>query len=90
LASWKRTLFLREGIDGQAKGWLLDVMNCIDKIGSNSFTLEALYAFENALQRIYPRNRHVRDKIRQQLQVLRHKGYLEFAGRGTYRLTPPD
>ena len=88
LAHWKKTLFLRNMIDIQAKGWLLDIMKCIDKIGENTFTLESLYAFEGALKRIYPGNRHVRDKIRQQLQVLRDKGYLTFSGRGTYRLTP--
>ena len=31
-------------------------------------------------------NRHVRDKIRQQLQVLRDLGLLEFRGDGSYRL----
>ena len=35
----------------------------------------------------YPKNWHVRDKIRQQLQVFRDKGLLEFLGSGTYRLT---
>ncbi len=29
---------------------------------------------------------HVRDKIRQQLQVLRHLGFVEFLGSGSYRL----
>ena len=33
------------------------------------------------------RNRHVRDKIRQQLQILRDMGLLEFLGGGAYRLT---
>jgi type II restriction enzyme len=36
----------------------------------------------------YPGNRHVRPKIRQQLQVLRDSGYLEFLSKGTYRLLP--
>ena len=36
------------------------------------------------LARMHPENRHVRDKIRQQLQVLRDKGFLEFVGRGEY------
>jgi transposase-like protein len=30
-------------------------------------------------------NHHIKDKIRQQLQVLRDKGYLEFINKGTYR-----
>jgi len=32
-------------------------------------------------------NAHVRDKIRQQLQVLRDLGLLEFLGSGSYRLS---
>jgi type II restriction enzyme len=32
-------------------------------------------------------NRHIKEKIRQQLQILRDKGYLEFLERGRYRLT---
>lgn len=34
-----------------------------------------------------PANRHVRDKIRQQLQVLRDLGLLEFLGAGSYKFT---
>ena len=34
---------------------------------------------------LHPDNRHVRDKIRQQLQVLRDLGLVEFLGRGRYR-----
>ena len=38
--------------------------------------------------REYPRNRHVTDKIRQQLQVLRGHGVVEFVNfRGKYRRT---
>ncbi|HEV2493712.1 MAG TPA: hypothetical protein VG204_11665 [Terriglobia bacterium] len=34
----------------------------------------------------HAQNRHVRDKIRQQLQVLRDLGFVVFLGRGQYRL----
>jgi hypothetical protein len=37
------------------------------------------------LEDLHPANRHVRDKIRQQLQVLRDLGLIEFLGRGGYR-----
>jgi type II restriction enzyme len=40
------------------------------------------------LSQIYPNNRHVRQKIRQQLQVLRDHRYLDFVSRGNYRLRP--
>jgi len=85
LAAWKRTLFLRE-VGTEARGWLIEVMQCVEAIGKQTFALEEVYAFEERLGSIYPRNRHVRPKIRQQLQVLRDHGYLEFTTRGTYRL----
>jgi hypothetical protein len=34
-----------------------------------------------------PDNKHVKEKMRQQLQVLRDNGFLEFLDRGRYRLT---
>lgn len=86
LADWKKTLFLREEKEIKAKGWLLDVMVCVDKIGHNNFSLDDVYNFENELSKKHPDNRHIKDKIRQQLQVLRDKGYLEFTSRGNYQL----
>ena len=38
------------------------------------------------LEKLHPDNRHVRDKIRQQLQVLRDMGLLQHIGRGVWRL----
>lgn len=87
LAQWKKTLFLREEKEVAAKGWLLDVMRCVEKIGKKEFTLEDVYVFEGELSRLYPDNKHVKDKVRQQLQVLRDKGYLDFVSRGHYRVT---
>jgi len=86
LAEWKKTLFLDEAKDVAARGWLLDVMRCIDRLGKPEFTLQEVYTFENELRRIYPDNKHIRDKIRQQLQLLRDKGFLDFVERGFYRL----
>lgn len=87
LTEWKKTLFLREEKDVSAKGWLLDVMRSIEKLGRREFTLDEAYVFENELSKLHPENKHVKDKIRQQLQVLRDKGYLSFVLRGYYRLT---
>jgi hypothetical protein len=39
------------------------------------------------LAKLHPANRHGRDKIRQQLQVLRHLGLLTFLGSGGYCLS---
>jgi hypothetical protein len=44
------------------------------------------YAFKRELEQLRPDNRHIRDKIRQQLQVLRDRGFLIQAGRGVWQL----
>lgn len=85
LSQWQRTLFLRNE-SAAAKGWLVEVMKCVDLIGKKEFDLDDVYAFEQRLKGIYPNNQHVKQKIRQQLQVLRDNGYLDFVSRGHYRL----
>jgi type II restriction enzyme len=86
LVKWQRTLFLRAQRDLEAKGWLVRVMRCIELLGKSRFSLDEVYGFEHELSTAYPDNRHVRAKIRQKLQVLRDNGYLDFVGRGIYRL----
>jgi len=54
-------------------------------LNKEEFTLPDDYAFTEHLQSLHPGNRHVPDKIRQQLQVLRDLGFVEFLGRGRYR-----
>ena len=61
-------------------------MNCIDALDKKAFSLDEIYAFEKSLQSKHPENRHIKDKIRQQLQSLRDKGYLEFLGKGRYEV----
>ena len=85
LEQWRSTLFLRKQ-SMAARGWLIEVMKCVELIGRGAFTLDDVYAHEGRLAALYPGNRNVRPKIRQQLQVLRDHGYLEFVGRGRYRL----
>lgn len=65
-------------------------MKCVESIGRREFNLDDVYAFEARLSQIYPNNRHVRQKIRQQLQVMRDSGYLDFVSRGYYRLRSQD
>lgn len=86
MATWQKTLFLRDQRDITAKGWLLSVMRCVEQLGRPTFTLEDVYASEEELRVTYPGNQNIRPKIRQQLQVLRDKGYLEFLGKGVYRM----
>ncbi|MBU6444904.1 MAG: restriction endonuclease [Alphaproteobacteria bacterium] len=85
LDKWQQTLFLRKERT-EARGWLIEVMKCVELIGRHEFDLDEVYAFEAKLSALYPNNQHVRQKIRQQLQVLRDHGYLDFVGRGHYRL----
>jgi type II restriction enzyme len=85
LAQWRSTLFLRQAGLG-ARGWLIEVMKAVEAMGRESFTLADAYGFEARLAALYPGNHNVRPKIRQQLQVLRDQGWLEFLGRGRYRV----
>jgi type II restriction enzyme len=85
LEEWQKTLFLRnESLE--ARGWLLDVLKCVESLGKREFTLDEVYAFEGHLRDIYPGNQNIKPKIRQQLQYLRDQGFIEFVSRGNYRL----
>lgn len=86
ISQWKRTLFLKEEMKLEVKGWLLDIMKCVDNFGNGEFTLSDIYRFEGQLAIKHPQNKHVKAKIRQQLQILRDKGYLEFQGGGKYKI----
>ncbi len=86
MGDWQKTLFLRETRKSELKGWILDVMSCIDILDKSEFTLQEIYAFENLLKEKHPKNKYIKDKIRQQLQFLRDKGYLRFLGGGKYQL----
>ena len=43
-------------------------MKCVESIGRREFDIEDVYAFEAQLGQLYPENRNVKPKIRQQLQ----------------------
>lgn len=70
----------------EARGWTLDVLNVVRSLNRRDFSLGNVYAHEEQLAKLHPSNRHIRDKIRQQLQILRDIGLLDFLGRGDYRL----
>lgn len=82
--SFNKSLFLRTK-KTDAKGWILDIMTCVDLTQKEIFTLNEIYAFEEKLQEKYPNNNFIKDKIRQQLQILRDKGFIEFVSRGVYK-----
>lgn len=73
-------------IGAKSRGWTLDVLRMARKIGRSHFALEDMYTYEDELRRIYPTNRNVKPKIRQQLQVLRDIGLVKFEGQGKYEL----
>ena len=82
--TFNKTLFLRDK-SKDAKGWILDIMTCVDLIKKEHFTLDEIYQFEQRLKQKYPSNNFIKDKIRQQLQILRDKGIIEFIDRGKYK-----
>lgn len=86
LEKWEKTVFLKKIKKAETRGWILDIMNCIDYLNKKEFSLQDIYSFESDLKAIHPENKHIKDKIRQQLQLLRDKGYLNFIGRGRYQL----
>ena len=58
--------------------WLAEILKCIQKLGTKKFNLNQVYQYENELSKIFPNNKHIKAKIRQQLQILRKKGLIEF------------
>jgi type II restriction enzyme len=80
------------------RGWTLDVLTIVRRISDSrrrrqetlTFTNADVYAHERELARLHPDNRHVKDKIRQQLQVLRDLGILRQPERGVWALTMED
>lgn len=68
-----------------ARGWLLDVLECVNSMKSELFTLAQMYEWEESLSKKYNHNNNVKAKIRQQLQILRDKGFIEFLDRGVYK-----
>ena len=68
------------------RGWTLDVLKIIRKLGKSQFSLQELYHFEAELKASHPQNENIRAKIRQQLQVLRDLRLIDFTSAGNYSL----
>ncbi len=69
------------------RGWAASVLRLLHQLGKRQFTIDEAYTLESELGRLYPANRNVRPKIRQQLQVLRDAGLIAFESRGVYNFT---
>ncbi len=65
------------------RGWTVDVFKIVETLPSK-FSLRDVYSYEDHFADLYPRNKNVRPKIRQQLQVLRDMGMIRFLGGGVY------
>ena len=75
-----------EKLKAEKRGWTLDVLNVVRSLNKAEFSLADIYAHADALAKLHPKNAHIPDKIRQQLQILRDLGLLTFLGPGHYRL----
>lgn len=84
-AQYQRLLPLKE-IAVPERGWALDVLSAARSLGKSEFTNADMYSISGELQARHPGNRHVTDKIRQQLQVLRDSGFLKHVARGRWQL----
>lgn len=69
-----------------SRGWTTLTLRAIRTLNGDSFTLDSLYGREEMFTGVYPGNKNIRAKIRQQLQVLRDLGYITFQGKGAYSL----
>ena len=88
--AWQRFAFLGTAPEARG-GWGADVLTCVRtlvaELGEPEFTLQQFYhRFEAELQRRHPGNQNVQPKIRQQMQVLRDGGVLDFLDPGRYRI----
>lgn len=69
----------------QYRGWMMDVLQCIEKLG-NDFTLRELYDFVPYFKGRHTENNNIEAKIRQQLQLLRDRGFIDFIAPGHYKI----
>ena len=68
-----------------SRGWINDILLVLSQIKKDKFNLEDVYAHTDFLRTLHPNNNNIEAKIRQQLQVLRDNGMIEFLDRGVYR-----
>ena len=81
-----RRLLEERGVHAASSSKPLGTLKRTEVRAPSEFTTADAYAFTRELEKLHPDNRHVRDKIRQQLQVLRDLGLLLHVERGIWRL----
>lgn len=75
-------------VDISKAKWKMELLKIVDKM-PEEFNLAQIYLFSEILKRKFPENNHIEDKIRQQLQIIRDSGVIEFVGKGKYKKINP-
>ncbi|MGP8175465.1 MAG: DpnI domain-containing protein [Terracidiphilus sp.] len=75
-----------KNIELNSRGWATLTLRIVRSLNQQTFSLNEVYAKEYEFAALYPENNNIHAKVRQQLQVLRDLGFLEFCGRGSYKL----
>jgi len=81
----ERINFYRKIKDIEGRGWIVDMMNVVTRIRKQVFNLKDVYTYVPYLKSLHPNNNNIEAKIRQQLQILRDNGIIEFLGKGVYK-----
>ncbi|WP_461207885.1 DpnI domain-containing protein [Clostridium sp. DL1XJH146] len=77
--------FIRKTKSITSRGWINDILSIVSQLNNEVFSLKDIYKFENILSMAHPKNNNIKAKIRQQLQILRDNGIIEFLGNGRYK-----
>ena len=80
---WKKISFIKDKPLSE-RGWTVDILRVLHSLDKKEFALSEVYEHEEELAKDHPVNKHIKAKIRQQLQILRDKGILKFKERGNY------
>lgn len=68
------------------RGWTGIVLGIVRRLRTPTFNLAEVYAQKRTAEEAFPKNNNLEAKLRQQLQILRDLGYVEFLGRGKYKV----
>ncbi len=82
----------KEQLLDQFSGWLRLTLRGVLEMPGSGFGMQQLFAVCQPIASVeYPNNHNVEAKLRQQLQFLRDRGFVEFIspGQGRYRFTMP-
>ena len=70
-------------LSAEKRTWAAAILQLTERFPTR-FSLQDMYDSDKELQLLFPNNKNIRPKIRQQLQVLRDAGLITFRGGGEY------